>query len=132
MGKARRARVLAAHHGKCWYCRTKIAESEQFDIDHAVALALGGSEDDENLRPLHRECHRIKTFGATRDQKRYSDISEIAKVKRIAKKRAHPMRKPKGTGPKAKIQSRGFDKTRTKKLRSGEVLYRDDTTGKMK
>jgi hypothetical protein len=33
------------------------------EIDHIVRLEDGGSDDDENLRPVCRECHRILNGG---------------------------------------------------------------------
>ncbi|AJG17323.1 phage holin [Pseudomonas plecoglossicida] len=30
-------------------------------MDHIVALAHGGTDDDDNLRAINRDCHKAKT-----------------------------------------------------------------------
>ena len=46
----------------------KVEELEEYDIDHIIPLARGGTEDDDNLQALCPGCHRKKT-----DQERLID-----------------------------------------------------------
>ena len=96
MTPARRMRIFAAHGGVCGFCHEEIDPCEAYEIDHAIPLALGGSDtsggpdgdDGENCYPLHERCHRIKTFGLKRGPRgRPSDFSAIAKVKRLRDRR---------------------------------------------
>lgn len=96
MGQSRRARVLARFGGKCAYPGCEISDSLQ--IDHTIPIALGGLEDDANLRPLCNYHHIQKTK---------LDVKMIAKAKRIIKRDAGEGRM------KRPIQSRGFSKPST-------------------
>lgn len=74
IGKSKRARIFLAHEGICWLCKVKIGADEAYDIDHQISRELGGSDDDDNLAPAHKDCHRAKTK---------SDVKAIAKSNRI-------------------------------------------------
>ena len=74
ISKAKRARIFLAHEGVCWLCKYKIGADESYDIDHQVSRELGGSDDDDNLAPAHKDCHREKSK---------SDVKAIAKSNRI-------------------------------------------------
>lgn len=106
MTPARRARALARFGGKCSYPGCGITDSLQ--IDHTIPLELGGADEDHNLAPLCVSCHRRKTA---------LDVKMIAKARRLRKRDAGEGRM------KAKIASRGFDKSRTKKF-DGSVVAR--------
>jgi hypothetical protein len=80
------------------------------DFDHVRRWAEGGSNDPQNLQPLERAEHRLKSR---------KDTTEVAKGKRFGKSHAEFQRKMLAkvfgetdveTEPKrkAKIQSRGF------------------------
>lgn len=96
MTAARRGRIISAHGGTCAYpeCRATLG----LEVDHVIALALGGPDTDENCRPLCGPHHLQKTA---------LDRKLIAKADRLqAKARGiHPK-------SKAKIRSRGFDRSR--------------------
>jgi 5-methylcytosine-specific restriction endonuclease McrA len=94
MTPARRRRILKRQDGKCAY--PDCEETEGLEIDHIVALALGGKDEDWNLEGLCKAHHRQKTI---------RDVKMIAKAKRIVRKSSPETRKP------ARLQSRGFDKT---------------------
>lgn len=57
---ATRERVALAHGYQCAECglawRTHIDQ-----IDHCIPREQGGSNDDSNLRPMCRTCHKAKT-----------------------------------------------------------------------
>lgn len=67
-----RMRVLARFGGLCQMCK-RPTDERGFDLDHQVPLAIGGEDIEDNLRPLCRACHRLKTRG---------DVGDIAKAKR--------------------------------------------------
>lgn len=96
MTPARRARILQRDGGTCRYPECESTHGLQ--IDHIVALALGGRDADENLETLCEDHHKQKTR---------RDVGLIAKAKR--QKAKHD-----GTFPpsKAKIRGGGFRKTR--------------------
>ncbi len=105
MSSARRRRIYDAHGGVCGFCHEAIdpcggnrqakrrrarkgGTAARYEIDHEIPLALGGSDDDGNCYPLHERCHEIKTFGLKRPgRQRPSDVSAIAKVKRLRDRR---------------------------------------------
>ena len=78
MTPARKLRIFRNHDGKCAACGRKIMAGETWHVDHITPLALGGSEDDENLQVLHVECHKSKSCN--------EDIPRIRKADRQAKK----------------------------------------------
>jgi 5-methylcytosine-specific restriction endonuclease McrA len=93
MGQSRRARVMARFDGMCAYPGCDVRDSLQ--IDHTIPVALGGKEEDANLRVLCAYHHLQKTK---------LDVKMIAKAKRILKRDAGEGRM------KRKIPSRGFSK----------------------
>lgn len=99
MSPQRRDRIFAAAGGICAWCRLPIVNGEAWIADHRIALALGGSEDDANLEPLHATpCNKLKTA---------ADITAIAKAKRRQLK--HTGQAPPPTQP---IRSRNTFKRR--------------------
>lgn len=74
ISKAKRARIFLAHDGVCWLCKFKIGADEPYDIDHQVSRELGGSDEEDNLAPAHKDCHREKSK---------ADVKAIAKSNRI-------------------------------------------------
>jgi 5-methylcytosine-specific restriction protein A len=90
-----RARIFAQHDGICGISKRKIQAGEEWQIEHRIALALGGTNDDENLYPALVEPHKGKTR---------LDVRAIAKCKRIERKADPLTRKP------SRMQSRGFQK----------------------
>jgi 5-methylcytosine-specific restriction enzyme A len=107
MTKARRARILAAYNGHCAYLGCEATEG--LEIDHFIPLAIGGRDDDGNLRPLCRSHHAVKTK---------LDVRLIAKAKRINRKSGEPK-------PPGKIKSRPFDRGLRKRM-NGTVERRDE------
>ncbi len=68
-----RARVFDKANGCCHLCGGKITASDAWDVDHILALALGGADDESNFAPAHRVCHRGKSA---------SDLGMIRKADR--------------------------------------------------
>lgn len=48
------------------------------EFDHQIPLDLGGTDDPDNLKPIHDSCHRRKTK---------EDIRAIAKARRLRRGR---------------------------------------------
>lgn len=64
--------------GQCERCTARIYGDPQYD--HIVPDAVGGANDLDNCQVLCRACHGVKTSK--------TDVPEIAKTKRVQKKRA--------------------------------------------
>jgi len=73
-----RLSLFLERNGSCASCNTKIAAGQAWDIDHILPIALGGTNESNNLQILCRTCHRLKTT--------QSDIPRIAKTKRLRAK----------------------------------------------
>ena len=107
-----RLRIFAAHNGVCGLSGVKIGAGDAWHIEHRVPVALGGSNDDENLYPALVEPHKAKTK---------DDVKRIAKAKRQSgieggqaarrAKRGFGLIQSRNEWPKGqKLQSRGFSK----------------------
>lgn len=68
----------------CGICHQDIREEQDIQFDHIHAYTFDGPHEYQNLRPVHSECHKIKTK---------SDVQALAKVKRLSNPRQskHPM-----------------------------------------
>ncbi|MDR7037362.1 5-methylcytosine-specific restriction endonuclease McrA [Methylobacterium sp. BE186] len=107
-----RLRIFLAHNGHCHVCGGKITVGEAWDLDHIIALALGGDDEEGNLAPAHRKgCHAGKTAA--------EDVPAIAKAKRRAQRHLgiRKASKPLPCGRNSPF----------KKLFSGEVVRRDNS-----
>jgi 5-methylcytosine-specific restriction endonuclease McrA len=104
-----RARIFALHDGICGISKRKIQAGEAWEIEHRIPLALGGTNEDDNLYSALVEPHKGKTR---------TDKGAIAKCKRIEarlngtrrERKPIPSRGFPVGGPKQKIQSRGFQR----------------------
>ena len=74
MSKARRVRIFLSRNGICCICTRQIRQGEAWIIEHPDAVALGGSDNDEDLHPAHEKCRRVKDK---------DDAAKIAKRNRI-------------------------------------------------
>lgn len=91
--KARRA-IWERFNKTCQMC-FRPTDEKGYDLDHRIPLEIGGDDSDDNLHPLCRPCHKLKTKG---------DATDIAKARR---------RQDRHTGthqPSGQLLSRGFDK----------------------
>lgn len=94
--RTERVRIFDLNGGKCYLCDQKIQVGEAWDLEHVVPWELTRDDSDDNVRPAHKHCHKIKTV---------SDIQAIRKADRIRAKHI-------GAWPKSKrpLKSRGFPK----------------------
>lgn len=65
--------VFEKDAGKCYLCGLP-ASRDNFDLEHEIALELGGLDELSNYRVAHKDCHKIKSK---------DDIRLIAKGRRI-------------------------------------------------
>ena len=70
-----RLNLFLIRKGTCASCYQKIDAGKAWDIDHIIPLALGGTNEPENLQILCKPCHQSKTAK--------NDIPRIAKTKRL-------------------------------------------------
>ena len=70
-----RLSLFLKRKGICAACTQKIDAGKVWDIDHILPLALGGTNEPDNLQILCRSCHKTKTA-------RF-DVPRIAKTKRL-------------------------------------------------
>jgi hypothetical protein len=104
LSKLEFARLAVEQKGKCAKCGVKLKfEPHQIRDEHVVSLFGGGTNDLSNRQLWCLACVKPKNA---------SDAARHAKIKRL--------RGQTKTGPKKKIQSRGFDK-RFKRKMNGEV-----------
>lgn len=93
--KAMKVRIFRETGGKCHVCGLPIRIGDRWEADHKKPLWLGGEDIEENLAPIHIDCHAGKTA---------QEAPIRAKTNRVAAKHIG------ATAPKQKIASRGFPK----------------------
>lgn len=107
--------VFTAYDGLCAGCDEPL--KGKWQVDHILPLDLEGSHDPSNWQPLCGQdmngCHVAKTR---------EDIRRIAAARRIRKREAEGA-KPSSIQSAREIQSRGFDKTKTRTF-GGQVKFR--------
>ena len=98
-----RIAICEAHGWMCYLTGTKIDPvHDRYELEHVIPLAGGGTDEDDNLRPVLASAHLEKTK---------ADLARIAKGKRIeqkhkgAQRSARPM--PFGRGSKFKRKMNG-------------------------
>lgn len=96
MNKKRQLRIFEAHAGICVTCSKPIQATDKWFIEHKIALALGGPDEDDNCAPAHYEC---------KAEKDAEDFGRIAKAKRV-KQKHFGMKNPN----RKEIPSAGFPK----------------------
>lgn len=97
-------RIWAKYEGRCALSGRKLGPGEG-EIDHILPLGLGGRHAEDNLQLIAKDKHREKTAG---------DVRQMRKADRVRAKHL-------GIWPesKAKIKSRGFEKTRPQPSQRG-------------
>ncbi len=62
---SRIAMLLKRSRGKCASCGLMFGDEDLIEVDHKIPKKDGGTDKFDNLQPLHRHCHDVKT---ARDQ----------------------------------------------------------------
>jgi 5-methylcytosine-specific restriction endonuclease McrA len=81
-------------------CCRRIAPNEPWEVEHRKPLALGGTNDADNLSPAHVDCHAGKSRG---------EIKIIRKADRQAKAHAGVKKKKPFPGGKLSKWKRTLD-----------------------
>jgi 5-methylcytosine-specific restriction endonuclease McrA len=83
-----RLRIWQRGKGRCELCTRKIMTAEGWEIDHRLALVLGGGHRESNLQVICKWCHRSKTRGeqaqkakADRAGKRHAGIKKPRSIR---------------------------------------------------
>lgn len=71
-----RVRIFEKHRGRCGLTNLIIGVKDKWDIDHIVAISLGGANRESNMVPVLRDAHKIKTRS---DMKIKSKIARVRK-----------------------------------------------------
>lgn len=100
-----KVRLWAAAGGRCEACTRKIADGENWQLDHTIALINGGEHAEANLRVVCGWCHKEKT------------AADVAEKSRVYRKRAkHLGIKPRSSRPLPGSKASGI-----RRRMSGEV-----------
>ena len=70
-------RVFEKYNGRCYLSGVKIRPGDRWDVEHILAISLGGENREGNLAPALVEPHKIKTK---------SDRRQKAKNDRVRKR----------------------------------------------
>lgn len=60
LDRATKAKVWAKTDGNCWYCGTATNPFRNFEVDHFIPIARGGTDEDNNLVPACSRCNGRK------------------------------------------------------------------------
>jgi RNA-directed DNA polymerase len=55
------ARLLKKYKGRCSECGLLFLGDDLIEVDHKIPKQEGGTDHLDNLQPLHRHCHNVKT-----------------------------------------------------------------------
>ena len=95
-----RLKIFEAAEGRCHICEIKIKVGEAWQVEHPIAIALGGSDEIDEMRPAHVACHKVKTredvgriCKADRQKARHLGISKTRKGKPLPGTKASGLRK---------------------------------------
>jgi 5-methylcytosine-specific restriction protein A len=72
LSTARKIAIFVAAKGICHLCGGYI-HGKPWEVEHVIPLAMGGADDETNMRPAHKVCHAPKTA---------QDATDIARAKR--------------------------------------------------
>ncbi len=101
MTTKRKMLIFAQHKGICYLCKGKISVGEAWDAEHVIPWEISRDDSDENLRPAHVKCHRVKT---ARDRKDIAKVHRIeARHKGAKTSRGRPMPGSKASGIKKRM-----------------------------
>lgn len=71
LNRNQRVSIFDANKGVCHICGHKIdGVRERWDADHVIPRGLTGSDELEEYKPAHVDCHKAKTKGDNRTVKK--------------------------------------------------------------
>ena len=71
------AMLLKKYKGRCPECGLLFVENDLIEVDHKTPKQAGGTDQFDNLQPLHRHCHDVKTARDNNRAKGTGDNSRI-------------------------------------------------------
>lgn len=71
-----RLRVFERYNGTCYLSGVKIQPGDKWEVEHILALCLGGEHRENNMAPALVDPHREKT---TKDRKMKAKIDRVRK-----------------------------------------------------
>lgn len=104
-----RLRIFERHEGVCHISGRKIRTGEKWEVEHVLAIALGGENRESNLAPALVEPHKAKTAQDRRTKARNDKV----------RKRHLGIRKP--------SKMAGSRNSKWKRKLNGQVVLRDAT-----
>lgn len=103
-----RARLFELHGGLCHICGGKINVGEAWELEHVIPFEFAQDDTDENVKPAHVACHKVKTA---------DDVKDIAKARRRREKHF-------GFRPPSKSPMPGSKASKWRRKMNGEVVPR--------
>ncbi len=75
LSTAQKVALFIAAQCRCHICNAIIhPAAERWEVEHVIPLAMGGADNETNMRPSHIACHKVKSATGSTD---------LAKAKRI-------------------------------------------------
>lgn len=106
-----RLRVWERCEGRCGECGRKLTPADTWIVEHLVALVNGGANRENNLGITCGWCKPVKDA---------RDVADKSKVASLRKKHLGI------TGPKRRMQSRGFDKAPPQHTATSKIQRKGD------
>lgn len=104
-----RLRVFERFDGICYLSNRKIMAGEAWELEHILAISLGGENRESNMAPALVKPHKVKTA---------ADMAQKSKNYRVRAKHLGI------TSPRQKIASRGFQKSAPQRTASRPIERR--------
>ncbi len=74
--------LLKKYKGRCPECGLMFFENDLIEVDHKTPKQENGTDKFDNLQPLHRHCHDVKT---ARDNARRKGLEQIPELEPVEK-----------------------------------------------
>jgi hypothetical protein len=84
ISKTKRFEILARDGFRCQYCGASPADA-RLHVDHSLAVARGGTDDDANLITACADCNHGKSDGVLIPTRRGFEVDQSAKMARSKK-----------------------------------------------
>lgn len=78
----RLALLLKKYKGRCPECGLMFIGDDLIEVDHIIAKRDCGTDEFDNLQPLHRHCHDVKTARDNSNRKILEQITELKPFER--------------------------------------------------
>lgn len=89
-GKVKRRRLtlrdkleIVILQSRCPICRKPLGDLNDLEWDHVNPLALGGEDAPSNIQAVHKDCHKLKTFGPGGEKRITTKGGDIHKIRKL-------------------------------------------------